>query len=265
MKKAWMVALVLGVASTVAWGQTEVTSVNVVGFSKVTINPAGQFNLLSLPFDSIDPADANLRGVFGTNTLSKLGIDPVAMPPAFADELWMWDPSDLAWKTYYQGDDNNFYDANEWPILNAVNPAIQPGTGFFPQSSVLSTETNVIALMGEVVMVGTQQVGVAVGFQTLGYPFSSKIAVQDTSFKTLGNSIDPAILPPPLADNIWIWDNATGTYLCYFLANDGKWYDSNQWPTLVEATFDLELGGGFWYQAVGSFTWVETNKYLNNL
>lgn len=266
MKKAWMVALVLGVASTVAMAQTDVMSVNVVGFTKVNVKPGGQFNLLSLPFDAIDPADANLLGVFGTNSLTKL--DPASfLPPPFADQVWLWVPSVPEWKTYYQSTDGNFYDADAWPAGTATNPAVLPGEGFLLQSDIIETTTNTVALMGEVITASTQVVGIASGYQVVGYPFSSSIDIQNTSFKDMPGATrlpDP-MLPPALADNVWVMDDA-GNYVNYYLHTDGQWYNASDWPAGTPVT-DLvfQLGQGFWYQAIGSFSWSETNKYLNNL
>lgn len=265
MKKAWMVALVLGVASTVAMAQTDVMSVNVVGFTKVNVLPGGKFNLFSTPFDSIDQADANLLGVFGTNSLTKL--PPFSLPPPFADVVSLFDPSVPEWKFYYQGTDNMFYDVDAWPAGSPTNPPLAPGEGFLLQSSVGSTTTNTIALMGEVVSVATQTLAMVTGFQVCGYPFSSDIDIQNTSFASMPGATklaDP-MLPPPLADVISVMD-ASGNYVNYYLNTDGKWYDVSAWPAGTPVTdVVLRLGQGFWYNAIGSFSWVETNKYINNL
>ena len=264
MKKLLIATMVVLVAA-VAVAQ-EVTSVNVVGFTKVNVAPGGAFNLVSLPFDAIDPADANLIGVFGTDSLTQ--VAPASFPPVYADQVWIYDSSALEWSTYYQETDGQFYDSDNWPVGSPTNPPVMPGEGVLIQSSVGAVSTNVVPLMGEVVTVMTQKVDVVSGFQVLGYPFSSGTDIQDTSFADTGNRLASPFLPPVLADIIWILDDA-GVYHNYYLNSDGFWYNVDDWTGVGGETpvsgVNLDLGQGFWYQATGGFEWSETNKYLNSL
>lgn len=264
MKKLLIATMVVLVAA-VAVAQ-EVTSVNTVGFTKVGVAPGGAFNLVSLPFDAIDSADANLLGVFGTNSLTQ--VPPASLPPVYADQVWIYDSSALEWTTYYQQTDGQFYNADDWPVGTPTNPPVLPGKGLLIQSSVGSVASNNVPLMGQVVTVVTQEMDVVSGFQVLGYPFSSGIDIQDTTFADTGNRLASPVFPPVLADIIWVLDD-NGEYKNYYLNSDGLWYDVDEWTGVGGETavsgVTLDLGKGFWYQATGGFTWSETNKYLNNL
>jgi len=196
-------------------------------------------------------------------------VVPGLFPPSQADQVWLWDPSGLEWTAYYQGTDGEFRLSDAWPgDLTPTNPPVLPGEGFFVLSSSISTETNNVPLMGEVVSVQTQEVDIVDGFQALGYPFSAKVNIQDAQFVESGATILPnALFPPSSADQIWIFDAEADTYVGYYLNTDGQWYAVEDYPGGSPVDVDLDLGQGFWYQAVSAFPgpWTTTNRYIDNL
>ena len=64
MKKLYVAILVLGVAGTMAMAQTNVSSVNVVGYVNVTMN-SNSWNLIKIPLDPIATNYYTASDVFG--------------------------------------------------------------------------------------------------------------------------------------------------------------------------------------------------------
>jgi|ETNmetMinimDraft_26_1059896.scaffolds.fasta_scaffold87987_1 hypothetical protein len=259
MKKLLIATMVVLIAA-VAVAQ-EVTSVNLVGFTKKVVD-TGSRVLVSAPFDIID----------GTKTLeSVLGTDQLAPHSnyLFADRVIMYDIAAGQYQSYaiYDGD-LQYYPCNnitEWNTSSPTNPPIPEGIGFWLVSG--TTDTNEIALMGEVVSVETQTIDIVEGYQLIGYPFSSKIAIKDTDFENDGATAHSNYL---FADRIVVWEG--DYYQAYALYDgDSNWYPCNnidEWNTAVAETERvLELGEGAWYisQSVSTWQWSETNKYLSNL
>ena len=79
------------------------------------------------------------------------------------------------------------------------------------------------------------------------------------SFTQLGRNSNISTL----ADKVYLWDAAKGTYVQYYLRTDRTWWTVN--PNTGPYNPTVALGQGFWYQAKAGFQWAETNKYLNNL
>jgi len=248
MKKAWILALVLGVTSGVALA-ADVMSVNVVAFTKVNVVGNGTFTLLATPFDAIDTADDNLLGVFGTNSLIR------NTRATGADQVWLYDSSIPMWNVYWQQPDGLFYDGY---TLAPSNAPVGPGVGIIIQSPSVSSDHE-IAFMGQVVTVSTQKIDIVSQWNVIGYPFSSAVDIQDTGFAASGATPSGR---PTGADQLWFL-KADGTFKSYYLNTTGKWNDGDD---LTEATnVVVPLGQGFMYQAIAGFQWAETNKYLNNL
>jgi hypothetical protein len=256
MKKLGMFVLVAALLGFVQYAQAqEVSSVNVVGFYKVETAPGGQFTLCALQFDAIDPANANIVGVFGTNNLRKGAV------PTSADRVYLWDTGSSTWKQYFQKANGSFYDANVPPWTTPTNPPMVAGQGFFIQSPSSSTTTNTITFAGEVVDVATQLTSVVSGFQTLGYPFSSATGLADMTLRAQGT----AGTVPSAADRVYVYDPVAG-YVQYWLkSTDRQWRKASEFPLGNPQNPAIALGQGFWYQAKNGFTWAETNAYLNNL
>jgi hypothetical protein len=236
--------------ATLAMAQTnEVTSVNVVGYYKVTIPPAGGFTLVALNLDSIDPTNQNIQGIFGTQLRS-------GSNPNNSDKLYKYLPSGGGYKTFFRKTSTGLYYSST-DLVNATNPAILTGEGMWLQSQPSATTNYDITLMGEVVSLMTQNVSLVSGLQMSGYPFSTDVALNSTLLRN-----GKAGSNPNNSDNIYYW-NGTG-YVNFFLKANG-WYNSQTLTGPV--TNVITMGSGFWYLARtnSSFVWSETNSYAGNL
>jgi hypothetical protein len=252
--------LAASVAFLPATSQAEedaVFSVNIVGFQKQDLPPSGQFVLASVPFETGDPA--TLLSVFGTNTLrqnNNIGL---------CDRIILYDALTQTYQTWAQWTNGNFYRANNLSQWQAVifgntpgNPEVPIGTGFW----ILSSATNIINFVGNVVMVDQQVVPISTGLALLGYPFSSAVSIADLGLVSSGATANNNY---GLADQISIYEN--GAYRTYAL-RAGKWYEANSlanWRQEIEADFELQPGQGFFYRAQSAFSWTENNPYLMSL
>jgi len=257
MKKAWMVALVLGVASAVALA-TDVMSVNIVGFAKKTVKP-GKFYIMGSNFDTL-PGNNTLKDIFGTNTLAQSGN------LGLCDVVMMWSPSSLTYIAFaqYEGD---FYLAKNQTQFNlgiASNPVVYAGEAFW-LAVAASTPMKDVTIMGEVRANTNASVPLVTGFQMVSYPFSTEINIQSTAFATSTGAGKSGNLG--LADKIMVWDPDAG-YQSYALYTDNAWYKAKNQAEFnlgILATNVLKMSEGFWYEAINTHTWAEPNPYLSNL
>jgi len=245
MKRVGLLALVVGLIAVVGIAQ-EVTSVNVVGFNKVQVPPAGGFVQVAIQFDAFDPT---LEGIFG----GQLTMNNKA---GNADNVYIWNPAATNYNHYWMKADGKFYNFNTGL---AENPAVAAGEGLWIQSPGGAAGAKDVALMGEVVDVVTQSVDIVRGFQMLGYGFSSEIALPDLDFAADGATKNNKA---GNADNIYVWTGAG--YAHFFLKADGLWYNFDTGLAATAADV-LGMGQGFWYDARNSFKWTEASKYIGNL
>ena len=266
MKKASLVVLAAALLGFVQYAQAEeVKSVNVVGFYKITVPPQAKMVMAALQFDAIDPANQNLLGIFGTNTLLAGSV------PSEADRLYLWDTGSSKWKQYYlMNDDGDF----PWQFsltsgaASPTNPPLKAGQGFFIQSPNIP-DPHTVTIAGQVVAVATQKVQVVQNFQLLGYPFSSSTTLKDLSVTTMDPPRGGEV--PSESDRVYLYDSATG-YKQYWLGQSPdlntpgtNWFLSTDPNGNNPTNPPLALGQGFFYQAKSGFEWVETNAYINNL
>jgi hypothetical protein len=260
MKRAGLMLLALGMVALVGVAVAqEVTSVNVVGFSKIVVPSNGGYAMFSMMFDPVgsDPAIGGtnyIADVFGTNQLIRNNVS------ALADRLYKYLPASgtnsAGYVTYYQRTDGNFYQVGGVQ----VNPPVLAGDAFWVRSPA-GAPAHEIILAGQVVEASTNLQQMVGDYQMLASPFSSDVGINDTGFKTSAGATPNTIIA--LADNIYVF---TGSgYDRYGLKADG-WHASTGYSTNAPSSTVLKLGSGFWYRArSGGWTWVETNKYLNNL
>jgi len=233
----------------------DVTSQNVVGFSKVTIPATNGLTLIAIPFDAFSNT---LAGVFGTNQL----IQGTTKSAANADKVYIWNATLQSFASYAQLTNGEFYSLSGWPASKATN-IMSPGMGFWLQSSPTTAVSRTITIMGEVVSVLTQSVEIIAGLQQISYPFSSSIALTNTDFGSDGIN-KGTTKSAANADKIYVW--VVSQYVAYALnGTDSKWYNVSGWPG-TPATNTLQMGEGFWFQRLSNtMTWTETNKYAGNL
>lgn len=258
MKRTVLAFLGLVLAATVAYATNQVTSVNVVGYTKIEA-PGQELVLKAMSFDAFDQT---LVGVFGTNQLNK---KTAKGGWGAADKIYIWDPSLPGYKIYGQDVDNEFYD-----VINggsAVTSEIMTaGTAFWMRSAASQGVTNQVTLMGEVVAAPTQIVDIVEGLQLISYGFSSDLTLQGSEFVNSGANLATVKGGAGAADKVYVWKPGVG-FEIYAPDETGTWYNLDEWK-VTPADVNIELGNGFWFlrrTGTGTFPWTETNKYLNNL
>lgn len=260
MKRLIVLVLVAGcLVMTAAAATNEVTSVNIVGYSKVTIPGSEGRILAAAGFDNLANGGTNtLLSIFGTNQLR------AASNYGNADRVIVFDTAKTMYQAYAMWDgDRQFYPCNsasEWESSDPTNPVIPPGGGFWLVSPT-SPVPNEITIMGQVITVATQEIGAVTGYQLLSYPFSCDIALQDINTNGMSAAANYGA-----ATRIVVWEGSG--YQTYALFTDGIWYKANnatEWEDSVVATNTIKLGQSVWLISTNAFVWSETNKYLGNL
>lgn len=254
MKKLGLLGMGVGVLlAGAAFAQTtnEVTSVNVVGYYKVTIPPYGQYALVALNLDAIDPTNQNLKGIFG-DQLRGSGN------PTATDKIMIFDTASSKYKTFARYSDSNYYNvATNWGLVPS-NPAIASGQGFWLTAKSGSATNYDVTIMGEVVAAATNTMNIVTNLQLIGYPFST-----DITMDKIGLTNGTAHANPSSCDLIYLW---SGNWATFGLRSpDRKWHALTGFSSNSVASNTIPMGAGFWYKAKNSSTWTETNSYINNL
>lgn len=252
MKRLSLVLAGLCLVAGMAMAQTnEVTSVNVVGYYKITIPPSNKYTLVSLNLDAIDPTNQNLSGIFGSQLRS-------GASPALADRIYFYNTGSGQYSTFYRkSTDGLYYNTSSGAVSNRT---IASGESMWILGKTGSTTNYDVTVMGEVVAVGTQQVAMVPGFQLLGYTFSSDMSlVNSFTNGTAGAS-------PALADRLYVWNGTSyDQYALRAVGGAKVWYSTVTGFSGPSASNTIPMGVGMWYNAKNSFTLTETNKYIGNL
>lgn len=252
MKKAFLLSIVAvgAVLFALGAGTNEVTSVNVVGYTKITIPASGAYAMFAMPFDPVSGGITNyFSDVFGTNQLAQHTL------ASLADRIFRFNGA--GYDVFYQKTDGFFYSGS-----TATNPTMLAGEAYWIRQPNAAASPKEITIMGEVVPVATQMVDMVADYQMIGYPYSTQIGLNQTGFKDSPGSTTHETLAS-LADRIYIFNGAG--YDVYGLQSDG-WHHSTGYATNAPTNIEIPMGGGFWYRAKsGGWTWAETNKYIGNL
>lgn len=244
--------------ATLAMAQTnEVTSVNVVGYYKVTIPTGGLFTLVALNLDAIDSTNQNLMGIFGT----QLRAGAIA---GLGDRVYKFSAQSGQYTTFQRKSTDGLYHNTSsagWTNVGGSNASLLSGEAFWLKGATTNMATYDVVVMGEVVSVMTQQVNLVPGFQLQGYTFSTDVPINSTKLGALGTK--HAVYGA--GDRVYLWNGAGYTTLG--LWTNGVWY--TQWsggtPLTAAATNVVPMGAGFWYNAKTNNAWSETNSYAGNL
>jgi len=250
MKKIQALILVLCfVAGMAMAAETNVTSVNVVGYVKVQVVPG--FNLLGLNLEAVGGTDPGIPvSLLFSNQLTGAGS------AGTADNVICWDRVSQRYVYIWKYDDGaNVFWLNAGGEL-ATN-VLYSGDGFWVLNRHPSAQD--VTLAGEVVNVATGSVPFVHGFNFFGFPFSAGKNIQTTSMTNDGAYGSGSA---GTADNIIAWDKATQRYQYYWYYDDGVnkfWLNAGG----ELATNVLALGEGFWYQrrGAGGYTWSEPKPY----
>ncbi|HRZ11730.1 MAG TPA: hypothetical protein P5567_04660 [Kiritimatiellia bacterium] len=240
-KAVWSgAALLCGLMILSSSGQSEVYSVNVVGFQKGSAT-SNALTMTSTPFSK---TSNNLDGVIG-NQLTSGKTD------GGADNVALWDSTNQTYKRYWlKSSDTNWYTLAG---ARATNVFVTTYDGIWIQSRRATNQT--VVFSGDVPEMDTATNFLQPGMNLVSYPFSTDIDINSSgltngkSGKTDGG-----------ADNIAIWDPASQAYTRYWLKTDRKWYTlAGSLATGVK----VGAGRGFWYQNRTNvvFNWVEHRPY----
>jgi hypothetical protein len=260
MNKAMLALLTAALLGSSYVTQAQVSSVNAVGYYQLTVPTNSQYSMVSVQLDPMDPTNATLLGVMGTNNLQK------ANNPNGADKVYIW--TGLRWAGYFQKLDGLFYVYPNVTGSIPTNPPLLGGTAIFLQGVASLITNRTITISGEVVSDVTASVsipGVYASYAFLTYPFSCGTTLQGMSLKYQGTKS----LNPTANDKLTLFDTATQKYYAYYLRGNDAGTHRLAWQTnptnAVDPDWSIPMGQAFWYQARNTFTWVETNQYLNSL
>lgn len=220
MKKTALMVLTAALAATVVWAQTPVTSVNIVGFNKVTC-PKGKYVLVSSAFKSLDGNPLKAADVFS----NQLPMNATIYSYSYTKQTYV---NDL----YSFNEDT---EQNEW----TTNITFEGGMGFWifvPQSASQSSYD--VYLMGEVPMGAADTNMVYNGYNLLGFPYTASVLWTNTSLAK--NAV--------MNDTLYTYDLSTGSYVpnVYVFDEDLEAYVWSN-PNLV-ITPDM----GFWFKTTRS-------------
>ena len=238
MKKFIVILAAVVIAATV-WATNQVTSINVAGYVKATLN-RGQYSMLRYDFFMMD-GSPTVSNIFGSQL-------PVG------SKVFRWTGSGYATEEFKIkiGPPPTFLNlgTNWTPGTNHLDL----GAGFWayvPPSAPQATYT--LNLMGEVPNNPTSTIPILGSYNLIGYSYPTDIMWKDTA----------------LAQNAAVGDKV-------FFWNGGG-YDSSEFkikigppPTFlnlgtnwtgVGTSYVVRVGNGFWFQATSGRNWTETRPY----
>ncbi|MDI6773899.1 MAG: hypothetical protein QME60_00670 [Verrucomicrobiota bacterium] len=261
MKRVLTVGIAVVVcAAFLAVAQTNtVTSVNVVGYVKKTLLPGGKYHQVAPAFDGMQTN--TIMGIFGTNTLRAGGS------PLFCDAVLIWDAGVQSYvQVGLNSSDMQYHYLTNF-VGSPIDPVLDPGDGAWVMSvraGAGATQTNNFAMLGEAVASSNHQQVIVVGYQMLGVPFSSSMAITNLNFGASGATASGS---PALCDYVIVWDENATQYKQYGLKTDG-WREIspvNRWTETVPTGDEIPISQGFWFRARNVFTWSVNNPYLGSL
>lgn len=223
-----------------------------VGFVRLTAT-SNQEILVSIPFDAFD---ASINAVLKGQLIGATNAEG-------ADHVFKWDVSGQQYLSAFLADDTGqtnrdglwFEDDVNW-ITSTL--AFHPGEGFWIESRHPGTQA--VYLAGTIVLAGTNSVTLGPALNLFSYPFSSRIALNNSDLAADGayaaSSVIDADMITDVASNrnFWLLDDTNS-------ANHWKWLDEDN----VLANEFLTLGRGYWYnrRTTNEFTWSEPRPYAD--
>ena len=247
-------------------GFSDIESSNTVGYNTDTIT-AKKFNMLAVPFEGTDGDGFKLNDCFSGVNLT--GTDS----PFTADQIQIWDAATGVYDNWF------FYDVGDeftgwWDegtgesLFEDVYPhGLPAGTAFWYKSPSSASANGSSTVSGQVPGAADIEVEILKGkFNMVSFPYPTALKLNDTSAVdwSKATGTDSAYT----ADQIQIWDPASGTYDNWFYYNVGDeytgWWDEGTGESLFEDVYanGLAVGKPFWYKAAGS-TGTFDVKFMN--
>ncbi|MBN2163666.1 MAG: hypothetical protein JXR25_03525 [Pontiellaceae bacterium] len=263
LKTKIMLAVAAFLATGAVFAQNG-ASLGVVGVTRVT-KPAGLLNMLGNNFASMTLNEFAPPENYNGHIIAGL-----------ADCIYIWNPVGQAYTVCGLYDDRAYLGESgtvEWRDVNdfngsAIDPVIPAGSSMWLFALGTDVETDAY-ISGDVIDSQTVTNQVSAGLQQMCYPFSSDVDLNDTSLA----GVATGSIVAGLADRIYVWDVDAQTYRPYALYDDRfylgpsgscEWRDINMFNTPAEE-IPVNMGQGFWYDAISGFSWVETNAYFSSL
>jgi len=248
MKKTG-IAVVVMLLAVGALAQSEVKSVNAVGYVKVQV-PGNALSLCAFNFDPVN----GTNGVLMTDVLGDQltgGFDAGS-----ADNVMFWDRASQQYQTYYKLEGFGWLDAVAFtPMTNRV----YNGDGFWIRSNQSGAQE--VTFAGEVVDIaaGTNSMFFGQGLNMFGFPYPAEKNVTATTLYTSAKKGFDA----GSADNLIVWDAGSQQYATFYALDGFGWFDA---VNFVPADFNLQLGVGYWYlrNDASVTTWMEPQPYSLN-
>jgi hypothetical protein len=240
--KTMLLSALLGALGSVSvMAQTNVYSLNAVGYINVTITPG--FNMISCPL--IETPDNTVGTVLNNANSNYNGASvyfwfPTATPPQYSED------------TAQEGGKFGTTNADGW-FFNGTNVAA-PGVGFWFDSPVSNTIT----------FVGTVPTGpitntLVPGFNLVGsvVPMSGDLISNSLSALTNYNVPNPSLGTG--GDNVYTYNSSNTPVYAEYSTASGKFAGfgySNNWVSPGDPILPF-VGEGFWYDAYATIQWVE--------
>ncbi len=237
-----------------------IESANTVGYSTDTIT-ATKFNMVSVPFESTDGDGFKLNHCLSGVNLT--GTDS----PATADQIKIWDATTGSYENWYYynvGDAyTGWWDAmTQMKMFEEVYPdGLPAGTAFWYKSAAGATQNGTVTLSGQVPTVASVDFEILKGKSNMvAFPYPEAFKLNDSTKVSWANAHGTD--SPATADQIKIWDAATGSYENWYYYNVGDaytgWWDAMTQMKMFEEVYPngLSIGKPFWYKAAagsGSF------------
>ncbi|MFO7869979.1 MAG: hypothetical protein R6V03_00920, partial [Kiritimatiellia bacterium] len=220
----------------------EVTSVNIVGYTRLNLGPSNSLLLVGFNFEDVATAGpVMLKDLLGTNQLRQATL------PTLADVVHYWDAEAVEYVTVYQKSDGNFYLTDD--MTTVTNFPIETGDAFWLQSPSGASDTNQIVISGAVDCGASSLRDIPTGLSQFTHPYATPLDINSTNVDWIAEGATAGNLPT-LADVIHIWDGTQ--YDTYFLKSDDKWYDSSTFNLASNAI--IGVGCGAWYEAKSLYT-----------
>lgn len=250
MKKigVFLVGLGLIAGVTVAADSNTATSVNAVGFVKVTVPSYPSFAAAAFNFQGISSNNVSFSDMVGTNVLRRNNIYTKA------DKVAVYDVPSQEWVQYFQKSSGLFYIITNTSV--AVDaPVISPGQGFFIIPPYTATNTTLdVAISGQVLVSNVYTQQMVAGLQLFTSPYASGFNIDSNNWVADGARANNIYTK---ADRIYVWNGVD--YDQYFLKSTGWYYITNSAVQAVNVT--IPMGGGAWYHAKTNFTLTIDKPY----
>ena len=251
--------MIAAAAVAAAFGlKAEIASANIVGYNTDTIT-ATKFNMVSVPFEGTDGKGFKLNECLSGVNLTGTGDS------ATADQIQIWDAATGAYENWYYynvGDEwTGWWDAGTgMSMFEDVYPnGLPAGSAFWYKSAAAATQNGSMTVAGQVLDADAADVEILKGkFNMVAYPWPMGFKLNDANAVSWANATGTG--DSATADQIQIWDAATGAYDNWYYYNVGDewtgWWDAGTGMSMFEDVYPNGLAAGkpFWYKAVGTGT-----------